>query len=69
MVVAYITTEKDALQALATGDLDPFLSAAPFLFLFASVVVLIFGPGRISLDHLLAKLFAPEKNTERRPDA
>lgn len=56
MSVAYITTEQDALRSLATGDFDPFLSATPFLFLFASLIILIFGPGIVSVDHLLLKI-------------
>ncbi len=39
------------------GNPDLFFAAAPFLFLFASLIVLIFGPGKISVDHLLAKKF------------
>ncbi|MEO6848560.1 MAG: DoxX family protein [Chthoniobacterales bacterium] len=56
MVVAYITTEQDALHALPK-DFDPFLTAAPFLFLFAAMIIFVFGPGKISIDHLLAKKF------------
>jgi putative oxidoreductase len=59
MIVAYVTTEQEALHALTQGDPDPFLSAAPFLFLLASLIVLVFGPGKISADHLLAKKFFP----------
>lgn len=59
MVVAYLTTEQEALHALATGNPDPFFAAAPFLFLLASLLVLVFGPGKISVDHLLAKKFLP----------
>jgi len=55
MVVAYLTAKSDALQALVAGDPDPFFAAAPFLFLFASLLILVFGPGRISLDHLLRR--------------
>lgn len=57
MIVAYVTSEQDAIHELMMGNPDPFFAAAPFLFLFASVVILIFGPGKISLDHLLAKKF------------
>jgi putative oxidoreductase len=54
MIVAYVTTEQDALgQVFKT--LDPVLTAAPFLFLFASLLILIFGPGRYSLDHWIAR--------------
>ncbi len=57
MIVAYVTSEQDAIHELMMGNPDPFFAAAPFLFLFASVGILIFGPGKISLDHLLAKKF------------
>jgi len=57
MVVAYITSEQDAIKELGMGNPDPFFAAAPFLFLLASLIIFIFGPGKISLDHLLAKKF------------
>lgn len=54
LVVAYLTTEMEALHKLFTfTDIDPFLSAAPFLFLFASLIVLAFGPGVFSVDYLI----------------
>ncbi len=52
MMVAYATADSEALQALFREP-DKFVSAAPFLFLLASLVVLVFGPGRFSLDALL----------------
>lgn len=52
MAVAYWTADRDALNAIAT-DPDKFVTAAPFLFLLASLIVLAFGPGRLSLDALL----------------
>jgi putative oxidoreductase len=52
MGVAYATAEREALGALRS-DPDKFVTAAPFLFLLASLVVLAFGPGRFSLDALL----------------
>jgi putative oxidoreductase len=58
MIVAYITTEGEALHALFVDhDPDKFLSATPFQFLFAILIVLIFGPGLFSIDHLLSKKF------------
>jgi putative oxidoreductase len=62
MVVAYLTTEQEALHAAAGGDLDPFLTAAPFLFLFASLLILVFGAGRVSADHYLLAKWDPRKN-------
>lgn len=54
MIVAYATADKEALQAIFS-DTDKFTGAAPFLFLLVSVLVLAFGPGKWSLDHLLAR--------------
>ncbi len=54
MLVAYATTEREAL-AVIFSDPDKVTGATPFLFLFAVLIVLIFGPGRLSADHLLAK--------------
>ena len=62
MVVAYLTTEQDALHSLIMGDPDPFLSAVPFLFLFSSLLILIFGPGFFSVDRLLARYFLNKKS-------
>ena len=52
MCVAYLTAEKQALHAIFS-DSDKFVSAAPFLFLFASAIVFCFGPGIFSLDALV----------------
>jgi len=54
-IVAYITTEQDALKKLWSLDTDDFFAAAPFLFLFAAVIVLAFGPGALSVDYLIAR--------------
>jgi putative oxidoreductase len=51
MLVAYATADRDALNAIFS-DTDKFVSAAPFLFLLAALVVLVFGPGKLSLDAL-----------------
>jgi len=49
--IAYLTAEREALQSFFSAP-DKFTAATPFLFLFAVVLVLAFGPGRFSLDHL-----------------
>lgn len=51
MIVAYATADREAVQAIFS-DTDKFTGAAPFLFLLVSVLVLAFGPGKWSLDHL-----------------
>ena len=54
MVIAYATTEQEALHALYS-DPDKFVSAAPFQFMLTAITVLIFGPGCFSLDALLGR--------------
>ncbi len=49
MAVAYATADNEALRAIFS-DPDKFTSAAPFLFLAASTIVFVFGPGKFSLD-------------------
>jgi len=54
MLVAYWTADREALMAIVS-DTDKFVTAAPFLFLLASLIVLTFGPGKLSLDALLGR--------------
>lgn len=49
MVVAYATAHREELAALFSEP-DKFVTAAPFLFLLACLIVLVFGPGKLSLD-------------------
>lgn len=65
--VAYLTADNEALRSIFS-DPDKFLSATPFQFLFAVLIIFIFGPGAISIDHLLAKKFgAPASNSTAPP--
>src|SRR5436305_10940258 len=54
MVVAYLTADREALKSVFSEP-DKFYAAAPYTFLFASLIVLIFGPGAVSLDYLIAR--------------
>ena len=47
--VAYATAESDAVKAIWT-DPDQFTAATPFLFALACLIVLLFGPGPLSVD-------------------
>jgi putative oxidoreductase len=49
MLVAYITADREALLSFIS-DPDKFTAAAPFTFLVASLIVLIFGGGWFSVD-------------------
>jgi putative oxidoreductase len=59
-VVAYLTTEQDALKSLLHFDPDGFISADPFTYLLAAVIVLVFGPGAYSVDYLISRLWRTE---------
>lgn len=54
MIVAYIVADREALKSIFS-DPDKFYAAAPYTLLFASLIVLLFGPGAISLDYLIAR--------------
>ena len=56
MIVAYITADREALGQIFS-DPDKFYAAAPYTFLVASLIILIFGPGRFSLDAMLTGKF------------
>ena len=54
MIVAYSTAHIEELKGMFS-DPDAFVTAAPFLFLLASVIVFTFGAGKFSLDELLRR--------------
>jgi putative oxidoreductase len=54
MMVAYWTADHDALVSIIS-DPGKFYVADPFTFLFASLLVLIFGAGLLSFDALIMK--------------
>ncbi|MGD0402021.1 MAG: DoxX family protein [Candidatus Acidiferrales bacterium] len=55
MLTAYVTGDREALLSVFTAP-DKFSAAAPYMYLFASLVVLIFGPGKFALDTLLDRM-------------
>ena len=52
MIVAYITADPSALAAIISNP-GNFYGADPYTFLFASLMALIFGAGRFSLDYMI----------------
>ncbi|MBV9144761.1 MAG: DoxX family protein [Acidobacteria bacterium] len=54
MVVAYITADRDALKSFFSSP-DKFTGAAPYNFLIISLMIMVFGPGAISLDYLITR--------------
>jgi putative oxidoreductase len=55
LITAYVTADREALFSIFS-DPDKFYAAAPYTFLVASLIVLIFGAGKLSLDTLLNRV-------------
>src|SRR5262249_24155585 len=55
MFVAFITAERENLKSIFS-DPDKFFNASPHTFLFIALIILAFGPGKFSLDHLIDTL-------------
>lgn len=54
MIVAYLSVPYDRAKVFGIfQDAEPFLTADPFFFLLAAVLIFAFGPGLISLDALI----------------
>ena len=64
MTVAYLTADFEAVSNIFS-DPDKFVKADPFPFLLTALIVLVFGPGRFSVDALL-KWRAGKRAEERR---
>ena len=54
MIVAYLAADQEALHSIFS-DPGKFYNADPYTFLFASLFVLIFGPGKFALDYFLQR--------------
>lgn len=64
LITAYVTADREALLSIFS-DPDKFYAAAPYTFLVASLIILIFGPGKICLDTLLER-FLPHGTPAQR---
>lgn len=53
MFMAYYIADRDKLSAFFS-DSNAFFGADPFPFLLVSLLIFIFGPGKFSLDTLIA---------------
>jgi putative oxidoreductase len=53
-IVAYLTADHEAVVNFFK-DQDAFTSAAPFLYLLVSLIVLAFGPGFFSIDEVIGR--------------
>src|SRR5260370_21443395 len=54
MIMAYVTADREALLSFFS-DPDKFSAAAPYVFLVASLIILIFGPGKFCVDYLFRR--------------
>ena len=60
LTMAYVIGDREALLSFFS-DPDKFTAAAPFAFLIVSLIVLIFGAGRISADAAITFLFSSSR--------
>jgi putative oxidoreductase len=68
LVMAYVTADREALFSIFS-DPEKFYSATPYTFLFAALLVLIFGPGKIAVDTLLRRWFRADGAARCNPPA
>ena len=68
MIVAYLTAHRDVVATVFSKP-DDFVSAPPFLFLYTSIIVLVFGPGTFSADHVLGLWWKKRKDGAAAPAA
>jgi putative oxidoreductase len=66
MLVAYLTADREALGSVFS-DPGKFYNADPYTFLFASVLMLIFGAGLFSADTIIARVFSKPEVKVRTP--
>jgi putative oxidoreductase len=62
MFVAFLTADRAALFSVFS-DPGKLYASDPYTFLFASLLILIFGPGKLALDTLLFKRPAARPTT------
>jgi putative oxidoreductase len=60
MLVAYLTADREALLSFLSNP-GKFYGADPYTFLFAALLILIFGPGWFALDTWLARVSNSEE--------
>ena len=61
MLVAYLSVEEDRAALVGVfSNVEAFTAAAPFFFLLTALLILSFGPGKLSVDALIKALRARE---------
>ena len=60
MIVAYLFTEMVAIKMFLVDPVH-FVTRTPFTFLFATLLLFVFGPGALSIDQILKKVYTKKK--------
>ncbi len=63
LLVAYVVADREALMSFFS-DPGKFYGADPYTFLFASVLILIFGPGLFSIDAAFRRALAARQREQ-----
>jgi putative oxidoreductase len=58
MIMAYVVGDREAMLSFFS-DPNKSIAAAPFAFLIVSLIVLIFGAGKLSVDTAIATFGSP----------
>jgi putative oxidoreductase len=66
LIMAYVIGDREALKSFFS-DPDKFAAAAPYVFLIASLIILIMGPGKICVDTLLDRILERHEPKEAGP--
>ena len=63
MAVAYLTADLEAVTSIFS-DPDKFVKADPFPYFIGALIVLVFGPGRFSIDALIKRMSGQVRRCE-----
>lgn len=63
MLVAYLTADREALLSFFSNP-GKFYGADPYTFLFAALLILVFGPGWLALDSWITRQF-PKRSPDQ----
>jgi putative oxidoreductase len=62
MSVAYLTADLEAVTSIFS-DPGKFVKADPFPYFICALIVLVFGPGRFSIDMLISRKLAQTRRS------
>ena len=68
MGIAYLTADLEAVTSIFS-DPDKFVKADPFPYFICALIVLVFGPGRFSIDALIKWSMGRQRRRETEDDS